>query len=112
MNIGTSLEGILLSAQTWDASNGISGAASNGFSNITGAVQNTGNGVIYIMMMLVGFVGVVGLMIAVLKIMVGGAGTKSEAKGSLFWIIVAAIIGFGAMGIIGMLQTVGLNLFN
>lgn len=86
-------------------------AADGAFSTTQEAIKGAGNSVIYILMMIVGFTAVIGLLIAVMKIMVGGASTKNEAKGSLFWILIAGIIGFGAMGIVGLLQTIGLGLF-
>lgn len=95
---------------TWSVTN-ITGAQGNSFSSVTNAVQDTGNGLVYIFMMIIGFAGVIGLGIAVLKIMLGDSATKSQAKGALFWILVAAIVGFGAIGIIGMTQTIGQNLF-
>lgn len=82
-----------------------------GFDSTTTAIENAGNSAIYIVMMIVGFTAVIGLLIAVLKIMVGGSMTKNEAKGSLFWICLAGIIGFGAIGIVGLLQTIALGLF-
>ncbi len=93
----------------WSVSQ-ISPSEGEGFSAISGKISSTGNSLVYIMMMIIGFVGVIGLGIAVIKIMVGGAATKSEAKGSLFWILVAAVVGFGAIAIIGLMQTIGQGL--
>ena len=98
------------SGTTWSASS-ITGAQGNSFNGITNTVQDAGNGLVYIVMMIIGFAGVIGLGIAVLKIMLGDSATKSQAKGALFWILVAAIIGFAAIGIIGMAQTIGQSLF-
>ena len=97
---------------TFDAGTAITGGTSEAFGNLNNNIQDAGNGMVYIMMMLIGFIGVIGLGIAAIKVMVGGAATKSEAKGSLFWILVALIVGFGAIAIVGTLQTVGNCLFN
>ena len=96
---------------TWQANSITGGLQNNSFNNIANTVEGTGNSLVYIMMMVIGFVGIIGLGIAVVKIMAGGSNTKAEAKGSLFWIIVAAIIGFGSIAIIGLLQTIGAGLF-
>ncbi len=100
------------SAGTFDAGSMINGETSEAFGNLNNNIQSAGNGMVYIMMMLIGFIGVIGLGIAAIKVMVGGAATKSEAKGSLFWILIALIVGFGAIAIVGTLQTVGNCLFN
>ncbi len=94
----------------WSVMTGIQPSEGTGFSDISSKISSTGNSLVYIMMMIIGFVGVIGLGIAGIKIMVGGAATKSEAKGSLFWILVAAVIGFGAIAIIGLMQTIGSGL--
>ena len=99
-------------SNTWQVNGNLTGAKNDGgaFDNLSNSISTTGNSLVYILMMIIGFVGVIGLGIAVIKIMVGGAQTKSEAKGSLFWILVAAVIGFGAMAIIGVAQTIGSGL--
>ncbi len=96
---------------TFDAGSITGEMSGDGFSSTTEALENAGNSAVYIGMMIVGFIAVIGLLIAVLKIMVGGSMQKNEAKGSLFWICVAGIVGFGAIGIVGLLQTVGQSLF-
>lgn len=102
----------ICTSSTWQVKDNITGGLqNNSFQNLTNTVQTTGNSLVYILMMIVGFVGVIGFGIAAVKIMVGGSAAKAEAKGSVFWIVVAAIIGFGAMSIIGLLQTVGAGLF-
>ena len=104
--------GVICSSSTWQVGGNITGGLeNNSFTNITTTVQTTGNSIVYILMMVIGFVGVIGFGIAAVKIMVGGSNTKATAKGDIFWIIVAAVLGFGAMAIIGLLQTVGVGLF-
>lgn len=101
----------LASASGWQANSITGGLVNNAFTNVSNSIESTGNSLVYILMMIIGFVGVIGLGIAVLKIMIGNSMTKSAAKGELLWILVAGIIGFGAMSIIGLLQTIGGGLF-
>lgn len=81
------------------------------FGNVTTAISTGGNSLIYIVMMLVGFVGVIGIGIVSLKLMVGGAQTKGAAKGDIGWILVALLIGFGAIAIVGLVQGIASGLF-
>jgi len=99
-------------ANTFDAGS-ISGelAADSPFGNVTTAISQGGNSLVYIIMMLVGFCGVVGIGITALKLMVGGGATKSNAKGEIGWILVGLAIGFGAMAIVGLVQGVANGLF-
>lgn len=97
-------------ANTWNASS-ITGEKGNGFDNFSNSIQAGGNSIVYILMMIVGFGLVIGLIVAALKIALGGSATKTDGKGSLLWILVAGIIAFGAMGIVGAIQAVGSGLF-
>lgn len=97
-------------ANTWNASS-ITGEKGNGFENFSNSIQAGGNSIVYILMMIVGFGLVIGLIVAALKIALGGSATKTDGKGSLLWILVAGIIAFGAMGIVGAIQAVGSGLF-
>lgn len=92
---------------------GITGSMQDGgaFGNVTTAISTGGNSLIYIVMMLVGFVGVIGIGIVSLKLMVGGAQTKGAAKGDIGWILVALLIGFGAIAIVGLVQGIASGLF-
>ena len=95
---------------TWNASS-ITGAKGNGFENFSNSIEAGGNSVVYIMMMFVGFGLVIGLIVAAIKIALGGSAAKTEGKGSLLWILIAGIIAFGAIGIVGAVQAVGSGLF-
>ena len=91
----------------------ITGALSEeaGFGNVTTAMTTGGNAVVYILKMAAGFCGVVGFIIAGIKLMLGGAGTKVDAKGSLGWIVVGGIVCFGSIAIIGLIQGISTGLF-
>lgn len=95
---------------TWNASS-ITGAKGNGFENFSNSIEAGGNSIVYIMMMFVGFGLVIGLIVAAIKIALGGSTAKTEGKGSLLWILIAGIIAFGAIGIVGAVQAVGSGLF-
>lgn len=95
---------------TWNASS-ITGAKGNGFENFSNSIEAGGNSIVYIMMMFVGFGLVIGLIVAAIKIALGGSAAKTEGKGSLLWILIAGIIAFGAIGIVGAVQAVGSGLF-
>lgn len=96
-------------ATTFDMSQ-ITGADTGMLSDVTSKVRDAGNSAIYLVMTIIGIVGVLGLGVAVLKIIFGGASTKSDAKGQLIWILIACIIGFGALAIVGMCKTISENL--
>lgn len=112
-NAGTG-EGENASGSTFDASSGITGeiATDGPFGNVTTAISDGGNSLVYIIMMLVGFCGVIGFGITALKLMVGGSATKSGAKGEIGWIMVGLALGFGAMAIVGLVQGVASGLFS
>ena len=95
---------------TWNASS-ITGAKGNGFENFSNSIEAGGNSIVYIMMMFVGFGLVIGLIVAAIKIALGGSTAKTEGKGSLLWILIAGIIAFGAIGFVGAVQAVGSGLF-
>lgn len=106
-----SIDRILLSMGTFDPST-ITGAKSGSdFDNITTSIENGGNNIIYIMMMVGGFIAAIGLGVAFIKIMAGGSVTKSEAKSQLLWIIGAGIGIFAVVGIVGVLYSIGSGLF-
>jgi len=95
---------------TWNATS-ITGAKGNGFENFSNSIEAGGNSIVYIMMMFVGFGLVIGLIVAAIKIALGGSTAKTEGKGSILWILIAGIIAFGAIGIVGAVQAIGSGLF-
>ena len=86
-------------------------AKGNGFENFSNSIEAGGNSIVYIMMMFVGFGLVIGLIVAAIKIALGGSTAKTEGKGSILWILIAGIIAFGAIGIVGAVQAIGSGLF-
>lgn len=89
----------------------LGGTGNNTFDELTNTVQETGNS----MYKLVMAVGVVGVLLAVvicgLLIAVGtNANKRSEHIGHLVMIMVGGILIFGAVAIVGMLQTIGGNI--
>lgn len=90
----------------------ITGAQDPNMGTISTSIENTGNGLIYIGMTLVAVIGVLALLLAAGKIMLGGAVQKSEGKNSLFWVILAAVVAFGAIGIIALAATMSGTFFN
>lgn len=90
----------------------ITGAQDPNMGTISTSIENTGNGLIYIGMTLVAVIAVLALLLASGKIMLGGAVQKSEGKNSLFWVILAAVVAFGAIGIIALAATMSGTFFN
>ena len=101
------------SASTGWQANSITGALeSDAFNNVSNTISQTGNSAIYLGMMIIGFLGVIGLLIACAGIMFGNSVTRSDQKTKLLWILVALIIAFGAIAIVGLAQVIGSGLFS
>lgn len=99
-------------ATGWQA-NSITGALeSDAFNNVSNTISQTGNSAIYLGMMIIGFLGVIGLLIACAGIMFGNSMMRSEQKTKLLWIFVALILAFGAISIVGLTQVIGSGLFS
>lgn len=89
----------------------LGGAGNDTFDELTTTVKETGNSM-YKLVMAVGVVGVLlSVIICGLLIAVGtNANKRSEHIGHLVMIMVGGILIFGAVSIIGMLQTIGGNI--
>lgn len=90
----------------------ITGAQDPNMGTISDTVEKTGNGFIYIGMTIIAIVAVIALLVAGGKIMIGGSIQKSEGKNSLFWVIIAAVIAFGSIGIITLAAAMSGTFFN
>lgn len=90
----------------------ITGAQDPNMGTISTSIENTGNGLIYISMTIIAVLAVLALLLASGKIMLGGSVLKAEGKSSLVWVILAAVVAFGAIGIIAMTATMSGTFFN
>lgn len=90
----------------------ITGAQDPNMGTLSDTVEKTGNGFIYIAITIIAVLAVLALIIAAGKVMVGSAVQKSEGKNSLFWVIIAAVIAFGAIGIITLAAAMSGTFFN
>ena len=97
-------------AGTYDTS-WIGQGGNNTFDDLTKTVQETGNSM-YKLVMAVGVVGVLlSLIVCGLLIALGtNANKRSEHIGHLVMIAIGGVLIFGAVAIVGMLQTIGGNL--
>jgi len=83
----------------------------SGFNGIANSISAGGNNIIFILVTIAAFCGVVGLIVTFIKMMAGGSATKSEAKGNLVIIVFAIIGAFAAMGAVKLLYDIGNGLF-
>ena len=90
----------------------VTGQESSDLGGLTNTVSDAGNGVIFIVSLLLAFVAIIGLILVVLKGIIGGSQAQAEAKTGIPRVIIYAIIGFGAAAIIGFAATFAKTLFS
>lgn len=80
------------------------------FDSLTNTVKQTG-GSFYQLLMAIGVIGLMAIIIiCALRLAAAGSGKRAEALEQIIWVVVAGVILFGVVSIIGIVGTIGANL--
>ena len=81
------------------------------FSGLEDKVQTIGSGSYRLVTLAMIFLFLCGFGVAMIKLFFSNGATRQESKSDVIWKVVAAILGFAVVGLIGVLAGVGKGLF-
>lgn len=80
--------------------------------DLTNTVSSAGNSIVFILMMIGGFVGVIAVIVVGIKLSAGAPDTKASTKKELLPLFIGLFLIFAAIFIVGAVQTFSMAVFN